>query len=239
MAFTLLSFGVLHNTTDRTHMKQFPMIFKLSCAAALTSLAITVAAQNIVVDPGFEASTDSPNGNAFVLPWVATDSSGTVLSDVGGNPSFAHSGTNYANLGTKFPTTASPSTSTGTLSQTLTTVAGGRYNLSFWLANNVALPTNSFQVQFGTTLVFATPLMAPPFPSDGAYRLFGFSDLLATGTSTLLQFQFQHDQDFWRLDDISVLLPEGGAPLWLAIPLLGGLCLLHARFNRNRATSGS
>ncbi len=214
-------------------MKQFPMILKFSCAVAITCLAISVRAQNIVNDPGFEKSADSPNGNPFSSDWTLVDPSGNSVA--GGNASFAHSGNNYAALGTALAPPLAPTT--GTLSQTLTTVAGGRYNLSFWLANDVARPTNTFQVMFGSTLVFATPLMSPPFPGDGVYRLFGFSNLLATGTSTLLQFQFQHDQDFWRLDDISVLLPEGGAPLWLAIPLLGGLCLIHARFGRNRATS--
>ncbi|MDQ6939326.1 MAG: hypothetical protein M3119_04125, partial [Verrucomicrobiota bacterium] len=180
-------------------MKLFSTIFKLSCTAAITSLAISVHAQNLVKDPGFEKSADSPNGNPFSADWTLVDPSGNSVA--GGNSSFAHSGNNYAALGTALAPPLAPTT--GTLSQTLTTVAGGRYNLSFWLANDIARPTNTFQVQFGNTLVFATPLMSPPFPGDGVYRLFGFSDLLATGTSTLLQFQFQHDQDFWRLDDIS------------------------------------
>ncbi|MDQ2950075.1 MAG: hypothetical protein M3Y27_29750, partial [Acidobacteriota bacterium] len=100
--------------------------------------------------------------------------------------------------------------------------------------------TNSFQVLFGSILVPTTALMSPAdVPADGLYHLFQFSNLVATGTSTALQFQFRHDQDFWRLDDISVTLPEGGAPLWLAIPLLGGLCLLHSRFGRSRKAAVS
>ncbi len=221
-------------------MKQFSTILKLSCAIAVTCLVTSVRAQNIVADPGFEASADSTFGNPFSPSWTLVDPSGN--SDVGGNASFAHGGNNYANLGTAFTTDPSTGSSTGTLTQTLTTVAGGKYNLSFWLANNVpasSAPGNFFQVLFGSTLVFATPVMSPPFPADGLYHLFQFSNLAATGTSTTLQFQFRNDLDFWRLDDISASLPEGGAPLWIAIPLLGGLCLLHSRFSRSRKTVNS
>lgn len=107
------------------------------------------------------------------------------------------------------------------------------YNLRFWLANDSSVPTNSFQAFFNGSLVFATT--SPPFNSAGNYVLLTFNNLLATSASTLLQFQYRHDDDFWRLDDVSVTAPEGGATLWLALPVVAGLCLLHLRSVRRSA----
>jgi hypothetical protein len=204
-------------------MKQLPTILKLTGAIAFTCLAISVRAQNIVADPGFEASADGVGAHPFSASWTAVDSSG--FTNVGGDGTDAHSGANYANLGA-FGVT-------GTLSQTLTTNPGSYYTLSFWLANNTSNPVNFFRALFNGSLVFAT--VSPPFSSAGNYVQVTLTGLLATTSSTVLQFQDRNDDDFWRLDDISaVATPEGGAPLWLAIPIFGGLCLLHARLQRRR-----
>jgi len=148
---------------------------------------------------------------------------GQQLSNVGTDPAFAHSGTRHANL--EFSGTAA----FASLSQVLTTTAGTAYTLSFWLANDSAAPTNFFRALINGAVVFTTT--SPPFPITGAYQQI-FANFVAAGGSTTLEFQYRHDQDFWRLDDVSVGVPEGGAPLWLAIPILGGLCLVHFRTRR-------
>ncbi|MGZ5552026.1 MAG: hypothetical protein ACXWHF_00150 [Chthoniobacterales bacterium] len=206
-------------------MKQLPILLKLSCAAAFICAAVSSQGQNIVADPGFEASADGIGAHPFSASWTVVDSSG--FTNVGGDTIDAHSGVNYANLGA--------TATTGSLSQLLTTMPGRLYTLSFFLTNNTILPTNFFQAFFNGSLVFATT--SPPFTGSGAYIPETITGLLATGSSTLLEFRYQNDQDFWRLDDISVVAPEGGAPLWLAIPIFGGLCLLHSRFHRRQEAS--
>lgn len=200
-------------------MKPLHLALKLLSVTALIGFVMPSAqAQNIVVDGGFELSP-SPN---FSAAWTKNEPNG--FSNVGNNPAFAHSGNNHANL-------APDIGAVGTLSQTLTTVVGRNYTLSFFLANNSSSPVNSFSAFFNGSLVFATT--SPPFTSSGAYVQFTFSNLIATSTSTLLRFQYRHDDDFWRLDDVSVTAtPEMGATLWLALPVFAGLCLLHLRLNR-------
>jgi hypothetical protein len=71
-----------------------------------------------------------------------------------------------------------------------------------------------------------------------AYTQFAFTGLLATDSSTALQFGFQHDPGAWRFDDFSVTLntapsgvPDAFSTLWLALPLAGmlGFSLLRRR----------
>ncbi len=103
---------------------------------------------------------------------------------------FIHSGIYGAFLG--------QSGSLGTLSQTLPTVAGQSYTLSFWLANPAPGTPNRFQASWnGTTLFDKSNIGA-----------FGWTNLqfkvTATTTSTALQFGFQNDNNAFGLDDISV-----------------------------------
>ena len=206
-------------------MKNIPSALKLLSVAVFACAVSQLNAQNLVNDPGFEASADNPvGGNAFSPAWTVVDASG--FSNVGGNAAFAHSGNNYANLG------ASPNT--GSLSQMLTTTAGTLYTLSFWLANDDDSPINLFEAYFGGSLLFSTT--SPPFGTSGAYQLIT-ANVFATSASSLLEFRYRHDGDFWRLDDITVAAaPEGGAGLWLLIPLFGGLCLIYRRSLQRRTS---
>lgn len=201
----------------------------LIAIAVVIFSSLQLHAQNLVQDPGFELSsgvTGSPGGfSAFwTLSPPTSTGSGQQLSNVGTNPAFAHSGTKHANL--EF---SAGMGSTASLFQTLATVAGQTYTMSFWLANFVSLPTNLFQVlingivlstNFGTTI-------GPGFPNDGVYRQV-FATFTATGSSSNLEFRYHHDQDYWYLDDISVVsAPESGATLWLALPLFAALFAVH------------
>lgn len=201
-------------------MKSLSLTLKLACLTTLLCVAVTAQAQNIVQNPGFEASA------TFAPSWTLTEQSPPgppPLSNVGTNPTFAHSGNNHANL-------ADDPGQSGSLTQLLNTSPGSRYTLSFWLANDSNVPVNSFAASFGGTLAYTTT--SSVFGATGVYTLVTIQGLLATSSTTLLSFNFRHDDDFWRLDDVSVIAtPEGGVTLWLLVPVLGGLCLLP-RLNR-------
>ena len=203
------------------HMKP-TLARKIFCIAALFCAAAWNAnAVNIVADPGFEGSTDNIGGNPFSASWTVNDPSG--FSGVGGDPLFAHSGTNYAFLGAVGVI--------GSLSQSLSTVAGTSYSLSFWLANDSSTTPNSFQVFFNGVSVFSIANSAV-----FGYTQFTISGLLATSGATTLDFRYRHDADFFRLDDISVDavgVPESFSTMWLAFPAFGALGLVH--FSRARA----
>ena len=102
---------------------------------------------------------------------------------------YAHSGTYGAYLG--------PSGSLGYLSETLATVPGQTYFISFWL-ENFAVGVNEFSVAWnGSTLYDQTSI-----------PILGWSNytfaVTATTTSTVLQFGFRNDPNWFGLDDISV-----------------------------------
>jgi hypothetical protein len=207
-----------HGQPPSTDMKQLPTILKSFCAVASLSLALNAQAQ--VTNGGFETG----NFSGWTLTPPAGPNTGQQFSNVGSDPAFAQSGTYHANLAPDVNTT-------GTLSQVMATTAGTAYTLSFWLANNSAVPTNFFTATINGVIVFTTA--SPPFPISGQYQQI-FANFTATSASTTLAFNYRHDDDFWRLDDVAVSrnVPEGGAPLWLALPVLGGLCLVHFRTRR-------
>ncbi len=177
----------------------------LSCIAATFYLTSGARATNIVVDGGFEMSP-APN---FSSAWTLNEPNG--FSNVGADGpifQFSRSGTQYANLSADFG-------QIGSLSQTLNTVAGSIYSLSFYLANDVQSANSSFAVFFNNvSLSFTTTAL---FGTSGNYTEFTFSNLIATNAFTTLEFQYRQDDDFWRLDDISVNsaagVPEGGSAL--------------------------
>lgn len=198
-------------------MKTFHSALITFCIAGVMCLVVPKAhAVDIVVNGGFESG-------AFAPGWTLTDPDpmGT-LSNVGSNPTFAHSGIYHANLGT-----ASPSAS---LTQTLATTFPGLITLSYWLAHDVtpAGPpvSNMFQVFFGGVLVPGSTLVNV---GTFGYTQFTFTNLIATGGSTSLEFRFTDGNDFFRLDDVSVNVPESGATALLALPTFAGLLLAYPR----------
>jgi hypothetical protein len=175
--------------------KQLYWIRKLVLLAALCT-ALSANAQNLVADGGFENTP--PGSSDFSAAWTLNPPRGSgpgqQFSNVGTSQTFARSGENYANL-------APAVGQTGSLSQVLTTTPGQLYALSFFLANDSALPTNFFRVIVNGSVIFSAT--SPPFPANGVYQPAAAS-FTATGTSTTLQFEYRHDDDFWRLDDVSV-----------------------------------
>ncbi len=86
----------------------------------------------------------------------------------------------------------------GFLSQTLPTIAGQQYLLSFWLANPAIGTPNEFQVIWNGTTLF----------DQADLGQFGWTNLqyvVTTDTeSTTLQFGFRNDLAAFALDDISI-----------------------------------
>jgi len=183
------------------------------CAAALLcTVAWNAKAVNIVNNGGFETGNFSG--------WTVNDPSNFSL--VGPNPLFSHSGTFHADLGAQGVT--------GSLSQSLTTVVGTSYTLSFWLANDSSTTPNSFAAFFNGVQVFGVANSAV-----FGYTQFTISGLIATGTSTVLDFRYRHDADFFRLDDVSVDaqgVPEAASTIWLALPTFAALGLVYSRKGR-------
>lgn len=194
---------------------------KIFCAAALVCAAAWNAnAVNLVANPGFESGSFSG--------WNHTgDANG--FDNVGSNPAFAHSGTYHANLGSN--------PDLGGLAQNLSTVAGTAYTLSFWLAYDVTVDPNDpnltpnavFEVYFNNALVFHIDNTTAGAPFD--YKLFAFTVVATSGTSNL-QIVYQHGNDFWRLDDVAVQVPETASTIWLALPTFAALGLLYSRKGR-------
>jgi hypothetical protein len=204
-----LHYGSGQQTTVIYIMKPSPLLCAVSAATLMFSAfaASELNAQNLVADPGFEASTNNPTGgNPFSSAWTLVEPNG--LSVVGGNPSLARTGNNYANL-------APDIGATGSLSQILTTTAGSVYTLSFWLGNDVA-GTTAFEVFWNGASVLSLTNLAVQ-PSGQLYTNYTVSNLSATGPNTTLEFRYRHDDDFFRLDDISVV-PE---PSTISFAVLG------------------
>ena len=182
----------------------------LWCAIPLLCISIVSRAMgNSVVNGGFETGD--------FTGWTVNDPSG--FTNIGPDPLFAHSGTYHANLGALGLI--------GTLSQNIVTTPGTVYNLSFWLTNDSGVPPNEFDVLWnGVTIYSATN--SAMFP----YTNFFFPELVATGPSTALVFRYRNDDDFFRLDDVSVNVPDPASTLWLAFPTIGLLFLVNYRWSR-------
>ncbi len=201
-------------------MKQSPLVAVFFGIAVLLSSGLTCSAQEVIINGGFESS--SPPAN-FGPGWSHSDPSD--FDWIGIESEFAHSGSNYANLGTTDP-------DFGSLSQTFATTVGMSYDLSFWLAHDVTdSPSNSFEVLFGGVPVVTLA------PDVGAfdYTHFTISGLVATSTSTTLEFRYQDNDDFFRLDDVSVV-PEPPAT-WLALVGLSFFGLAAYRRSSRRGST--
>jgi len=108
-----------------------------------------------------------------------------------------------------------PVGSVGGISQLLSTVAGTSYLIQFSFSADGSIPS-SFLATFGGTTLFS--LNNPP--ASGFHTL--TATVTATGSSTLLGFNFRDDPGFLLLDAVSVTsVPEPASLALLAIALCG------------------
>lgn len=112
----------------------------------------------------------------------------------------------------------------GFLSQTLPTVAGQQYLLSFWLVNPALGVPNEFSASWNGTTVFHGTDMDPFTWTRMQYLV------TAGGPTSVLKFGFRNDQNAFGLDDVSIqpvsapsftavrATPTGVVLTWKAIP---------------------
>lgn len=190
-------------------------ILAATAAALYCVTAPTSSAQNLVTNGSFETGD--------FTGWTVTDTN-PLTTNVGpqGGSTFAgaREGNNWANLGSN-PATAS-------LSQTFNTTAGESYTFSFSLANDITPPAggNFFEALFNGVSVL-TVTNAAAF----GYVDYQFSNLVATGSSSMIEFRYQHGDDFFRLDAVSVV-PEPSTVSLIVMSTLGGLVFAYRRSRR-------
>ena len=202
-------------------MKAKPKLLLSLLAIPLFCIALHASATpitNIVTNGGFETGD--------FTGWTQSGNTGFTGVD------------NFAANSGNFGAFAGPVGTLGFLSQTLNTVAGVVYELSFFLENDEGKegesitgggPTDQiFEVYWNGNLLFSIPPNSPP----GSYTQFNFTGLAATGTTTELKFGFRNDPGFWSIDDIiagQTAVPEALSTLWLALPLVGMFALRQLR----------
>jgi hypothetical protein len=140
-----------------------------------------------VVNGGFETGD--------FTGWTLSGNTSWTIVDNGSRSGITpHSGNYLAAMG--------PAGSLGYISQTLLTIPGTSYLLSFWLDSpDGATPNEALVSWNGNTLADVTNLPA-----------FGWTEfqfvVTATGASAVLQFGFRDDPSNFGLDDISVVAPQ-------------------------------
>jgi hypothetical protein len=135
---------------------------------------------------------DPPYG--YIVYNAAVDSSFSPDVD------YVHSGTYGAALGEPGYL--------ATLSQSLGTVPGQAYLLSFWLLNPTNLPTQIFSVNWSSNGSAMTTLYGITNTPAFAWSNLCFV-ITPTSTNSLLQFAVENDQNCFGLDDVSLTpLPQ-------------------------------
>ena len=199
----------------------------VAAAVLLSTAASGVQAANIVQDPGFEAS-DNTLFWTFSSDWET----GPIATPV-------HSGLHDATNGCSGAACVDPTSPNASfLSQTLTTVAGHHYDLSFWFAGDGT--PDELKVLWGGNQVLDLQDAQIVSNSGGPETLYTVSNLIAAGSATVLRFYGRQDPRWDGLDDVSVTpavssVPEPRSWAMLMIGAFGAGALLRGRRRRAAA----
>lgn len=165
-------------------------------AAFATILTFTpaLASQNLVTNGGFET------GDFSGWTQVGDMSSTTVYPR--GQP--IDSGPVYPVGDGQFSAAFGPLTGLGGITQTIDTIPGKRYNVSFDLANSDTENNNQFVFSFDDGF----QINAKPFPSSD-FTNFSIP-VIASGLTADVSFLFYNPAGYFLLDDVSVIpaVPE-------------------------------
>lgn len=152
-------------------------------------------AANLVSDSGFELATvcGSPCYSGAIGDGWATSQGTIAILNNAGNAGVAHLDDKFAYLGY--------GTSVNTLGQTLTTVPGQTYVVSYWVADTYA---NPLTVRFGSRTLYNGGAPALSVASPGDYMNCSFV-ATATSSTTTLSFTGQWTGgNGTNVDDVSV-----------------------------------
>jgi hypothetical protein len=192
----------------------------LVVATMLAGPVFQASASSIVLDGGFESGTPNSYTGPVGDGWVVTAGTGAICNDITfagcGNAGSAHTGNQMAFLDW--------SNTLDTTTQTLTTVIGQDYTISYWVAGSEA---NFLEVTFGgsTLLNGTSPTGGVASPSDYVEYTF---NAIATSTSTVLAFSGERTvSGEILLDDVSVTATPEPSTL-----LLTGLSLVAVSLRR-------
>lgn len=185
------------------------LVSRLLCASALMC-SMAAQAATTVVNGGFE----SGDFNGWSLTGDADYN--VVASDL------PHLGNNSAFFG--------QTDTAATLTQTLDTVIGQKYTVSFWLSNLGGGADNLGTANSFAMLIDGATVISVQDKTATNYTL--FEQVFTANTSlTSLAFRFQHDEAFWLLDDVAIkdvapipTVPEPSSILMLMLGL-GALAL--------------
>jgi hypothetical protein len=196
-------------------------------ATMMAGAVVQASADSIVVDPGFESGTPGSYTGAMGDGWAVTAGTGAICNNSGagcGSAGVAHSGTQMAFLDW--------SNTFDTITQTLTTVIGQTYTISYFAAGT---QPNVLEVTFGGSTLFngTAPTDGVGSPSD--YVQYTFNST-ATSTSTVLAFSGQRTVGGEiLLDDVSVSATPEPSALSLTSLCLAALVLRGAVRKRNKS----
>jgi len=173
---------------------------KFCLPLVLVLTMIPAKATSIISDGGFEEPTPTnPRGMSAYTGslgdgWTVTSGSVGVYANGNGTGNVSHSGNQFVYLDWGL--------SSDTLSQTLTTVAGQEYAISYWVAD---IGPDPLQVTFGGSTLFSGTAPTGGVTSSGDYVEYTF-DHAASSTSTVLSFTGQYTGvgNGTLLDDVSV-----------------------------------
>ena len=179
----------------------------------LGGAVVQASASSIVSDGGFESGTPNSYTGPMGDGWVVTVGTGAICNDITfagcGNAGPAHTGNQMAFLDW--------SNTLDTTTQTLTTVIGQDYTISYWVAGSQA---DFLEVAFGGSTLFDGTAPTNGVGSSSDYVQYVF-DATATSTSTVLAFSGERTVGGEiLLDDVSVTATPEPSTL-----LLTGLCL--------------
>ena len=235
-----------------TNLRYSNGILALALSLAVLACAFGSAHANIVQNPGFEADAAllAPSGpcngtipNAGAECATVTDWS--VGGDAGEDTANPHSGSVDAFLGT------------GTLSQTLKTVAGATYSISFYLAadaNTLSSAADYFlgiggndatvDMTFGADDLGTIDAVNDYFLSGASadeYLQWSFTDT-AAGAGTALTFTGSNPDGTWYIDDVDVectancgVAPVPEPPTMMILLAAFAIALGFSRIKRNAA----